>query len=281
MNADASLQALERAVELAGGQSALARAIGKSQSHIWHWLKVAKRVPAEAAVAIEKATGVKRQELRPDLYVEGPQLYAEGNAAKMNDAAEIADEDMLRARLYALLGELLADVPSAEALARAGELSGDPGTELGAAINTLAAVARKTNAHEASDEFHDLFIGVAAGEVQPYASVYLTGFLHEKPLADLRGHMGELGIARAGTRAEPEDHIASLCEMMAGLIAGQFGAPVDLATQKEFFDRHIAPWAGRFFEDLAAAKAARLYMPVGRIGKLFVEIERDAFAIDA
>jgi TorA maturation chaperone TorD len=166
-------------------------------------------------------------------------------------------------------------------LARAGELSGAPGTELGEAINALAAVARKTNAQEASDEFHDLFIGVAAGEVQPYASVYLTGFLHEKPLADLRGAMNELGIARAGSRAEPEDHIASLCEMMAGLIAGQFGAPADLKTQKEFFDRHIAPWAGRFFEDLAAAKAARLYMPVGRIGKLFIDIERDAFAMDA
>lgn len=277
MNADVSLNALERAVELAGGQSALARAIGKSQSHIWHWLKVAKRVPAEAAVAIEKATGVSRKDLRPDLYVEG--MGASEHA--MEQAAEIADEDILRARLYALLGELLADVPTAETLAQAGNLSGDAGTDFGEAINALAAVARKTTTQQASDEYHDLFIGMAAGEVQPYASVYLTGFLHEKPLADLRGHMGELGIARAPKRAEPEDHIASLCEMMAGLITGSFGAPASLATQKEFFDRHIAPWAGRFFEDLAAAKAARLYMPVGRIGKLFVEIERDAFAMEA
>ncbi|MCM0021468.1 MAG: molecular chaperone TorD family protein [Tagaea sp.] len=199
----------------------------------------------------------------------------------MDPIAEIAEEDMLRARLYALLGELLADVPSAETLARVGELSGDASTELGEAINALASVARKTTAREASDEFHDLFIGVAAGELQPYASVYLTGFLHEKPLADLRGAMGELGIARASARAEPEDHVASLCEMMAGLIAGHFGEPAGLPAQKEFFDRHIATWAGRFFEDLAAAKSARLYMPVGRIGKLFVDIEREAFAIDA
>ncbi|MFN8757495.1 MAG: molecular chaperone [Tagaea sp.] len=196
-------------------------------------------------------------------------------------AAEIADEDMLRAQLYALLGELLADIPTAQTLARVGELSGDPATELGESVNALAAVARKTTAQQASDEYHDLFIGVAAGELQPYASVYLTGFLHEKPLADLRGTMGELGIARAAKRAEPEDHIASVCEMMAGLIVGGFGAPADLKTQREFFDRHLAPWAGRFFEDLAAAKAARLYMPVGRIGKLFLEIEREAFAMDA
>lgn len=280
MNADASLQALERAVELAGGQSALARAIGKSQSHIWHWLKVAKRVPAEAAVAIEKATGVPRRELRPDLYAQSDDM----TSPKMENeqsAADIADEDMLRAQLYALLGELLADIPTAQTLARVGELSGDPATELGESVNALAAVARKTTAQQASDEYHDLFIGVAAGELQPYASVYLTGFLHEKPLADLRGTMGELGIARAAKRAEPEDHIASLCEMMAGLIVGGFGAPADLKTQREFFDRHLAPWAGRFFEDLAAAKAARLYMPVGRIGKLFLEIEREAFAMDA
>jgi TorA maturation chaperone TorD len=277
MNADASLLALERAVELAGGQSALARAIGKSQSHIWHWLKVAKRVPAEAAVAIEKATGVTRQELRPDLYVEGKGTTDE----TMDQTADIAEEDMLRAQLYALLGELLADIPSADALARMGELAGDASAELGDAINALAAVARNTNAQQASDEYHDLFIGLSAGELHPYASVYLTGFLHEKPLADLRGAMNELGIARAAKRAEPEDHIASLCEMMAGLIVGSFGAPADIKTQKEFFDRHIATWAGRFFEDLAAAKAARLYMPVGRIGKLFVDIERDAFSIDA
>lgn len=277
MNADVSLNALERAVELAGGQSALARAIGKSQSHIWHWLKVAKRVPAEAAVAIEKATGVSRKDLRPDLYVEG--MGASEHA--MEQAAEIADEDILRARLYALLGELLADVPTAETLAQAGNLSGDAGTDFGEAINALAAVARNTNAQQASDEYHDLFIGLSAGELHPYASVYLTGFLHEKPLADLRGTMNELGIARAAKRAEPEDHIASLCEMMAGLIAGNFGAPADIKTQREFFDRHIATWAGRFFEDLAAAKAARLYMPVGRIGKLFVDIERDAFAMES
>jgi TorA maturation chaperone TorD len=280
MNVDASLQALARAVELAGGQSALARAIGKSQSHIWHWLKVAKRVPAEAAVAIEKATGVSRQELRPDLYAEGMSAKSQ-TMDQTDDIADIPEEDMLRARLYALLGELLADIPSVETLARVGELTGDPGAELGEAVNTLAAVARKTTAQQASDEYHDLFIGLSAGELHPYASVYLTGFLHEKPLADLRGAMNELGIARAAKRAEPEDHIASLCEMMAGLIAGHFGAPVDLKTQKEFFDRHIAPWAGRFFEDLAAAKSARLYMPVGRIGKLFVDIERDAFGMDA
>jgi TorA maturation chaperone TorD len=270
----ASLSALERAIAAAGGQSALARLIGKSQGHVWHWLKVAKRVPAEAVLAIETATGVPRHELRPDVYP------ADGGAVPHAEAvdAEIDPDEALRAAWYALLGELLSGVPSQDLLDRLGAMAGDD-TELGGHVAALATVARKTTPREASDEFHDLFIGVARGELQPYASFYLTGFLHEKPLANLRGAMAELGIARAGDRPEPEDHVASLCEMMAGLIVGAFGAPVPLAAQKRFFDAHVAPWAEKFFTDLASARAARLYMPVGQIGRIFIEIERAAFAI--
>ena len=273
-----SLSALERAIAAAGGQSALARLIGKSQGHVWHWLKVGKRVPAEAVLAIEGATGVPRHELRPDVYP------AAGGKANMDIVEqpkreiEIDPEEAMRASWYALLGELLAGVPSAEMLARLGAMEGDEG-ELGSHVRALAAVARKTTPREASDEFHDLFVGLARGELQPYASFYLTGFLHEKPLANLRGAMAGLGIARTDDRPEPEDHIASLCEIMAGLIVGAFGEPASLETQKRFFDAHVATWAEKFFADLASAKAARLYMPIGQIGRIFIEIERAAFAI--
>ena len=37
----------------------------------------------------------------------------------------------------------------------------------------------------------------AGGELAPFGSQYLTGFVYEKPLADLRGDLEELGIARA------------------------------------------------------------------------------------
>jgi TorA maturation chaperone TorD len=67
--------------------------------------------------------------------------------------------------------------------------------------------------------------------------------------------------------------------MMAGLITGAFDEPASLETQREFFSRHIAPWAPRFFEDLQAAKAAVLYMPVGRIGRIFMAIEAEAFGM--
>src|SRR3546814_4472832 len=100
-----------------------------------------------------------------------------------------------------------------------------------------------------------------------------SGFLNEKPLAKLRQDMAQLGIARAEKIAEPEDHMGTLCEIMAGLITGEFGPPAELAAQRRFFDAHIAPWATRFFTDLEMAQAAKLYAPVGRLGRVFTEIE--------
>ena len=158
--------------------------------------------------------------------------------------------------------------------------SGDD-TELGRALFLLARLARGLSPEKASDEYHKLFIGVGRGELLPYGSYYLTGFLNEKPLAELRAEMGGLGIARAVGTSEPEDHIAALCDMMAGLIMGDFGKPLSVAEQKQFFDKHMAPWAGKFFADLETAKAAALYTPVGTLGRVFMDIETTAFAMAA
>lgn len=64
------LTALQRAVKLVGGQSALARAVKVRQGHVWSWLNRSKRVPPEYAMKVEAATGgkVSKHELRPDLY---------------------------------------------------------------------------------------------------------------------------------------------------------------------------------------------------------------------
>ena len=60
---------LQRAVTLAGSQTELARRIGVQQAHVWNWLNRSKgKVPGEYAIPIERATGVSRHELRPDLY---------------------------------------------------------------------------------------------------------------------------------------------------------------------------------------------------------------------
>lgn len=198
----------------------------------------------------------------------------------MNQISDIAEEDQMRAHVYALLGRLFAAAPNAEALQMVAAVSGDD-SELGQALVALAATARGIDVRRIAEEYQDLFIGVVRGEVIPYASYYLTGFLQGKPLATLRGDMAKLGIARADKISEPEDHIASLCEMMAGLITGAFNGPVDLTTQRRFFDAHLAPWASRFFSDVEAAKAATFYMPAAKLGRLFIEIENQAFALAA
>lgn len=196
------------------------------------------------------------------------------------NATGIAEEDILRADLYDLLGTLLARPPSAQILTRISGLAGDD-SALGQSFAALARLARQMTPQTARNEFDTLFIGLTRGELLPYASYYQTGFLNEKPLGLLRRDMARLGITRAPDVFEPEDNIASLCEMMAGLIRGRFAAPVELTTQRDFFQAHLAPWAGHFFSDLEGAKNSVLYAPIGAIGRAFMEIEREAFRMGA
>ena len=192
----------------------------------------------------------------------------------------IAEEDLLRADLYSTLGTLLSAPPTKETLGSIGALSGDT-SDLGEGITALAAVARATSPAAVNREFNALFIGLGRGELLPFASFYLTGFLNEKPLARLRGHMAELGIARSAGVSEPEDHIATLCEIMAGLIRGAFGMPLSVEDQHAFFNTHIATWAPHFFKDLEAAEGSVFYAPVGKIGRAFMEIEIEAFRMES
>lgn len=191
---------------------------------------------------------------------------------------EIADEDRMRADLYNFLGVILARPPDELLLAQTKSLTGDD-SELGQAITTLAKVAALSKPRVLESEFNKLFIGLGRGELLPYASYYLTGFLNEKPLALLRQDMTANGMARAANVFEPEDNIASLMEMMGALIVGRFGAPADLARQKTFFNKHIGPWAAHFFSDLEAAEGSVFYTPVGTVGRLFMEVETEAFRL--
>ena len=193
---------------------------------------------------------------------------------------DIHQEDRLRADLYDYLGALLASPPGAALLKKTAGLTGDA-SDLGKAIESLSRVARAMKPAGVESEFNALFIGLGRGELLPYASYYMTGFLNEKPLSVLRGDMARLRIERAPDVFEPEDNIASLCGMMAGLIVGRFGSPAPLEVQKDFFFRHIAPWAGHFFSDLEAAKHSVFYAPVGSVGRTFMAIETEAFRMTA
>lgn len=190
-----------------------------------------------------------------------------------------AEEDRLRADLYALLAALLSKPSGADLLSTLSGLEGDD-TDLGQGIRALGKMAEQATPASVEREYNALFIGLGRGELLPYASYYLTGFLNEKPLAVLRGHMAQLGIERPIDVKEPEDHIASLCEMMAGLIWGKFGTPMSVSDQHAFFNTHIATWAGHFFTDLEAAKGSAFYAPVGKIGRTFMDIEIEAFRME-
>jgi len=195
------------------------------------------------------------------------------------NSSPISPEDQVRANLYSLLGNLLLQIPNQTTLDQLAALEGEPG-DVGSAINVLSQIAKSMTPASVEREYNVLFIGVGRGEVLPYASYYLTGFLHEKPLADLRGKMRELGIQRKQGISEPEDHLGALCEMMAGMITGAFGQPMSLQVQKEFFNAHIAPWAAHCFSDLEKAESAVLYAPVGSLGRLLMGIEQESFRIE-
>jgi TorA maturation chaperone TorD len=250
---------LEEAIRVAGGVGALAQKIGISQPSVSNW----SRVPAERVVSVEAATGVVRSVLRPDLYGQ-------------TNTSTIDEVDAARAAEYALLSALLARAPDAALLERLAGLRGDA-SPLGLAHAALAEAAAATTPDRAGREFFDLFIGIGRGELLPYGSYYLTGFLHERPLARLRDDLGKLGIERAEGNHEPEDHAAILCEIMSGVIGGKFGTPA--GTDRMLFDRHLAPWIGRFFLDLERTESAGLYRPIGTLGRLFVGIESEAFAL--
>ena len=192
----------------------------------------------------------------------------------------ITEEDQLRADLYDFLSALLARPAHKALLDKTAKLSGDE-TDLGRAIGTLAKLAVQSSVKSVEREFNALFIGLGRGELLPYGSYYMTGFLNEKPLALLRDDMAKNSIVRAENIYEPEDNIASVLEMMSGLIMGRFGEVASLSQQKTFFNRHIAPWAGHFFTDLEGAEGSLFFAPIGAIGRHFMAIEKEAFRITA
>lgn len=189
----------------------------------------------------------------------------------------LPEEDWFRASLYGFLGGLLGAAPDEGTVRSLRAMPGD-GTPIGSALRDIASAAALP-VSTIQKEYDVLFIGLTGGQVVPFASYYLSGFLFEKPLAALRSDLVRLGIEAGERSADPEDHIAFLFEVMQGLILGAFGEPADLQSQKQFFDAHIGSWADRLFADLEAAPAAVFYRPVARAGSLLLSIEMDAFAM--
>jgi TorA maturation chaperone TorD len=193
-------------------------------------------------------------------------------------AATLDETDAARAQEYALLATLLSRAPDEALLSRITQLRGDT-SPLGIAHSAVAEAARGADADDVEREYFALFTGLGRGELLPYGSYYLSGFLHDRPLARLREDLARLSLERTASQGEPEDHAAILCEVMAGVVSGRF--PAAPGSDRLLFEKHLAPWIGRFFADLERAKSAEFYRAVGALGRAFIDIETEAFALPA
>ena len=190
-----------------------------------------------------------------------------------------SDEDRARAEHYALLARLFHAAPDAAllaALVQAGRTLGGEGGELPRAWAALGAAAQAMPQQAVADEFDALFVSVGKPDVMSNGSWYLTGFLQEEPLAELRDDLAELGLGRRPGVTETEDHIAALAEVMRHLVLTGPDA-AGLARQQQFFGRHIAPWYAQFAGALAVVPGADFYAKVGGLLAAFMDIEREAF----
>jgi TorA maturation chaperone TorD len=198
-------------------------------------------------------------------------------ASRSSPGRDVDELDRARAREYALLATLLARSPDTQLIGRLALLQGDA-TPLGMAHAALADASRRCSETSAAREYFDLFVGLGQGQLLPYASHYLTGSLYGRPLVELRETFQRLGVERVN-QSEPEDHIATLCEIMAGLIGGAITGPDD--RDRDFFAKHLAAWARRFFVDLERANLAGFYARVGSLGRTLMEIETEAYSFPA
>ena len=188
--------------------------------------------------------------------------------------------DAARAEMYVLLGTLLAGPPDDAILEMLLDIdAGEPDATLMTSIwQSLQASAREADAEQLTEEYFNLFIGLGRGELVPYASFYIHGFLMEKVLASLRNELQRLGFELQEGISEPEDHVAALCETM-GMIISESG--LSLEEQSAFFEAYVASWMGEFFAELRDAESADFYRAVAQLGQQFLEIESQYLSMQA
>jgi TorA maturation chaperone TorD len=202
------------------------------------------------------------------------------NLTALSFASADDTEELARAELYGLLARLWIAPPDAELLRRfavAVTQAPAPGAFLEAPWQALVAAMRATTAEDAAAEYDVLFQGVGKPELFLYGSFYLSGFLNERPLALLRDDLARLGLGRDESRAETEDHIAYLCEVMRWLIAGDDVAQCNLEQQRRFFRAHLQPWVEQFADAVEADPRPQVYRALAALTRGFMQVEAQGF----
>jgi len=197
-------------------------------------------------------------------------------AAPLQSAATLAPEEAARADLYALLARLFCSPPDEallRSLADAGPIDAEEGG-LATAWGALRAAAASASPTQAREEYDGLFIGTGKAPVTLYTCAYSIRYASEAPLAQLRGELAALGLARRTEASEPEDHIGALCETMRYLIVERY---IGLAEQKKFFERWIWPTAPALCSAIQAAQGARFYKGAAQLLSDLCTLEHTAF----
>lgn len=193
-------------------------------------------------------------------------------------AAEPMPEERARADMYALIAALFYGPPTPELLAllvAAPGLAGEGVANLPAAWERLQRAAAGADAEVLREVYDATFVTIGEAPVMLYGSHYLTGRLHEKPLADLRATLARLGLTRKEAAREPEDHIAAVADVMRHLILSGSEA------QRDFFDRFVRPWYARFAARVEQGTESEFYRALGEFTRAFLDVERESFDFEA
>jgi TorA maturation chaperone TorD len=205
---------------------------------------------------------------------------SQGNLTALSFATADDSEELARAELYGLLARLWLAAPD-DALLTQFKVAVTQAPAAGGFLEepwqALVATMRSTTATQAAEEYDALFQGVGKPEVFLYGSYYLAGFLNEKPLALLRDDLATLGLGRDEARAETEDHVAYVFEVMRWLIAGDDVAVCNLEQQRRFFRAHVQPWLERMCDAVDAHPRAAVWKPVAALTRAFVQVEAQGF----
>ena len=204
------------------------------------------------------------------------------NAAPLDSAQAVFEEDQARADVYALIARLFYAGPDAHllaAVAGAGAIAGaDETTPLAAAWRALGAAAAAMDAEAAQEEYDNVFVGTGKAEITPYASHYLAESMQERVLVRLRETLTEMGLAKTRSATEYEDHLSGLCEVMRHLIF--FGSgDVAVQKQKSFFLEYLDSWDAVFCAAVMASPNTNFYKHVAFFTKAFLDVERSSFQL--
>jgi TorA maturation chaperone TorD len=183
----------------------------------------------------------------------------------------LSGEDTARANWYAWFASIWLNAPTTEQIAAwQQDLNVEESSDLGAAWNLVVHRATELGAQAIQAEYDAIFVSVGKPEVFPNASFHLTGFLHEKPLVEIRQRMQELGLGGFEI-ALTEDHLGLLCTTMRELIS------MNSPGQVEFLQDFVASWADSFVSAIEVSVRGDFYKTVAQLWQIFLAIEVQAF----